>query len=166
MIYKTVEKICNVIINNTNDLYNVIELLIRVYTYYNSNDMMNTLTVLYNKVKADLSNIELLNSFVKFFIVVLSKVDYTIQETSLIADVLNYIMNANKKINEKNLNETIIKCYFTLYSQNQSSLVKEAYCESILKNILETFNKYDFEINNLTIHMIFLSIRIRVSKGH
>ena len=83
LIYKTVEKICNVIINNTNDLYNVIELLIRVYTYYNSNDMMNTLTVLYNKVKADLSNIELLNSFVKFFIVVLSKVDYTIQETEL-----------------------------------------------------------------------------------
>ena len=157
LIYKTVEKICNVIINNTNDLYNVIELLIRVYTYYNSNDMMNTLTVLYNKVKADLSNIELLNSFVKFFIVVLSKVDYTIQETSLIADVLNYIMNANKKINEKNLNETIIKCYFTLYSQNQSSLVKEAYCESILKNILETFNKYDFEmIDRLTYLMIEL----------
>ena len=157
LIYKTVEKICNVIINNTNDLYNVIELLIRVYTYYNSNDMMNTLTVLYNKVKADLSNIELLNSFVKFFIVVLSKVDYTIQETSLIADVLNYIMNANKKINEKNLNETIIKCYFTLYSQNQSSLVKETYCESILKNILETFNKYDFEmIDRLTYLMIEL----------
>ena len=93
----------------------------------------------------------------KFFIVVLSKVDYTIQETSLIADVLNYIMNANKKINEKNLNETIIKCYLTLYSQNQSSLVKEAYCESILKNILETFNKYDFEmIDRLTYLMIEL----------
>ena len=159
LIYTTIEKICNVIINNTNALYNVVELLIRVYTFYNSSDMMNTLTVLYNKVKTDISNIELLNSFVKFFIVVLSKVDNINQESSIIVltEVLNYIMNANKNINDKDLNENIIKCYVAIYSQNQTSLIKETNCESILRNILETFNKYDFEIiDRLTYIMIEL----------
>lgn len=157
LIYSTNEKIFNLILNNnTCDIYQIVELLIKVYTFCNSNNMITILTLLFNKVMTDASNIELLNSFVKFFILVLSK-GVSNNSFKIITDILSFIMNTNKNIIDNEFNDNIIKCFITLYSQDIYSIIKLNYCESILRNILETFNHYSFDIiDSLTYLMIAL----------